>query len=87
MMWGQGANGQERILETFLVQEGAFVIAQGQELWPERAALGLRGVDSGLLSGGIGRMKSLRNRYLLKVRFIGLRKLAIVQIRLPFIIW
>ena len=47
-MWGQGANGQERILETFSVQEGAFVIAWGQELWPERAALGLRGVaDSG----------------------------------------
>lgn len=36
---GAGADGQEQILETFLVQKGDFDKAQG--LWAERAALRL----------------------------------------------
>ena len=32
---GFGANGQERIPETFLVQEGGFIKAQGQDQWAE----------------------------------------------------
>ena len=41
--WGPGANGQEGILETFLVQKkkSGFIKAWGQDLWAERAALGL----------------------------------------------
>lgn len=31
-MWVQGVNGQERILETFVVEKGAFIIAPGQDL-------------------------------------------------------
>lgn len=30
---------RERILEMFSVQEGAFIIAWGRDLWAERAAL------------------------------------------------
>ena len=38
---GSGAEGQERILETSLVQKGDFIKALGQDPWAERAALGL----------------------------------------------
>jgi len=34
------ADGQERILETSLVQKGGFIKAWGQDLWAERAAMG-----------------------------------------------
>ena len=34
-------DGQERILETSLMQKGDFIKAQGQDPWAERAALGL----------------------------------------------
>ena len=38
---GVRGDGQERILETSSVQKGSFIKAQGQDLWAERAALGL----------------------------------------------
>jgi len=39
---GSRANGQERILETSLVQNGGFIKARGQDPWAEgAAALGL----------------------------------------------
>ena len=38
---GCGANGQERILEIFLVQKDGFIKAQGQDPWTGRAVLGL----------------------------------------------
>ena len=45
VMWFGGvgfrANDQERILETFLMQKWCFIMAQGQDPWVERAALGL----------------------------------------------
>lgn len=37
-MWGPEVGGQGRILEMFSVQKGAFIVAQGQDLWAERAA-------------------------------------------------
>ena len=40
-MVGFRANGQERILETSLVQKAVFIKAQGQDPWIERATLGL----------------------------------------------
>ena len=40
-MGGSGADGQERILEMSLVQKGDFIKAQGQNLWADRAAVGL----------------------------------------------
>ena len=43
VMWfqvlGLGTDGQERILESSLVQRGGFIKAQGQDPWAERAAL------------------------------------------------
>ena len=36
--WGLKMNGQERILETSLVQKGGFIKAWGQDLQAERAA-------------------------------------------------
>ena len=33
-----GADDQERILETSLVQNGSFIKARGQDLWAGRAA-------------------------------------------------
>ena len=38
--WSPGANSQERILETSLVQKGGFIKALGQDPWTERAAQG-----------------------------------------------
>ena len=38
---GSRADGQERILETSLVQNGGFIKPQGQDSWTEEAALGL----------------------------------------------
>ena len=38
-MWDHQANGQERILEMFLVQKGAFIIAWGQDQWADRAVI------------------------------------------------
>ena len=40
-MLGFGADGQERILETTLVQKGGFIRAPRQDPWAERAALQL----------------------------------------------
>ena len=54
-MLGSGVNGQERILEVSSVQRGGFFIkAWGEDLWAERAALGLRGVADFILSSGWG---------------------------------
>jgi len=39
-MLGFEADGQERILETSLVQKGDFIKAQGQDQWIETAAPG-----------------------------------------------
>ena len=39
--WGSRADSHERVLETPLVQKGDFIEAVGQDLWVERAALGL----------------------------------------------
>ena len=38
--WKSGADGQERNLETSLVQKGDFIKAGGQDPWAGRAALG-----------------------------------------------
>ena len=52
-MLGFRADGPERILKTSLVQKGGFIIAQGQNSWMERAALGLWGaIDYKLRSWG-----------------------------------
>lgn len=49
-MLGFGADVQERIPETSLVQKRGFLKAQGQDQWPEKAALGLSGVADYILS-------------------------------------
>ena len=43
-MLGFGVNGQERILETSLVQKGGFIKVWGQDPQAERAVLGSWGV-------------------------------------------
>jgi len=37
---GLRADGQERILKTFLVQKGVFIIARGQDPWAEELRWG-----------------------------------------------
>ena len=39
-MLGFEAYGQERIFEISLVEKGDCILAQGQDLWAERAPLG-----------------------------------------------
>ena len=48
-VWGSRVNGCKRILETFLVQTGDFVIAQGWDVWAGRVFLGLQGVTDDIL--------------------------------------
>ena len=46
-----GADDQERVLETSLVQNGGFTKARGQDLWAERAtSQGLLGVADYILA-------------------------------------